>query len=265
MVKAVFFDIDGTLIPFGHNTFMPSTQNALIQLKKKGIKIIIASGRPWDMVDTLDDLCVPFDGYILLNGQLILDQGKIIKATTIPVERLKKAYDYLLENDIDTIFASRYDTCHILEREYMEGNFDIKYYDKSRMDHDPVYQIMTQIEVTDTLHHQGLMDCLVDYRGLRWNDYSEDIVHVNCSKSNGILEMLKYYQIDLSETMAFGDGANDIDMLEIAHIGVAMGNASDEVKKYANYICEKDVDDGIYKTLVKYHVIEDELNLCEKK
>ena len=266
MVQAVFFDIDGTLIPFGHDTFIDSTKNALKQLKNKGIKIIISSGRPWDMVSQLDELCVPFDGYILLNGQLCLDQGNVIRGISIPSDRLKKAYQYFRDHDIEAIFASRYDTCYVLDRPYFEAQeFNFQPYDPSRMNDDPVYQIMARIHTNEKEIHQGLMDILVDYKGVRWHDESEDIIHKDSGKSVGILEMLKYYNIDIKDTMAFGDGGNDIDMLELVNIGVAMGNARDEIKQHADYVCERDIEDGIYKTLVKYHVIEDELNLCQKK
>lgn len=56
--------------------------------------------------------------------------------------------------------------------------------------------------------------------------------------------------------MAFGDGHNDIDMLEYVHIGIAMGNANDEVKKHADDITDDIDQDGIYNALKKYHIID---------
>jgi len=69
------------------------------------------------------------------------------------------------------------------------------------------------------------------------------------NKATGIDEICKYYGIDISETMAFGDGGNDIAMLKHAGVGVAMGNASDEVKGYADMITDSVDDDGIAKIL----------------
>lgn len=67
MVKAIFFDIDGTLVSFNTHSIPESTQNALKQLREKGIKVFIATGRPKVlMMDAVGHL--PFDGFITLNG-----------------------------------------------------------------------------------------------------------------------------------------------------------------------------------------------------
>ena len=66
---------------------------------------------------------------------------------------------------------------------------------------------------------------------------------------SGIKEYLKKNNIKKSETMAFGDGENDIDMLEFVQIGIAMGNASDNVKKYADFVTDSVDEDGIEKAL----------------
>lgn len=69
-------------------------------------------------------------------------------------------------------------------------------------------------------------------------------------------KVLDFYHIKKEETMAFGDGHNDIDMLEYVHIGIAMGNANDEVKKHADDITDDIDQDGIYNALKKYHIID---------
>ena len=74
-------------------------------------------------------------------------------------------------------------------------------------------------------------------------------------KQNGILEVLKSYHISLEETMAFGDGHNDIDMLKLVNIGVAMGNAKDEVKEAADEVTDDIDHDGIYQALKRHHII----------
>lgn len=66
--------------------------------------------------------------------------------------------------------------------------------------------------------------------------------------------MLEYFKIPLKECMAFGDGGNDIAMLQHAGIGVAMGNADDDVKQYADYVTDSVDEDGIFKAL-KFHNI----------
>ena len=83
----------------------------------------------------------------------------------------------------------------------------------------------------------------------RWHPYFADCIAKGTNKATGIDEICKYYGIDILETMAFGDGGNDIAMLKHAGVGVAMGNASDEVKACADMVTDSVDDDGIAKIL----------------
>ena len=93
MIKAVFFDIDGTLVSFNTHKIPKSVFEALKLLKKNGIKIFIATGRGKDGLYVLEDL--EFDGYITLNGQYCYNRDGIIYENTIVKEDLKALIDYL--------------------------------------------------------------------------------------------------------------------------------------------------------------------------
>lgn len=67
--------------------------------------------------------------------------------------------------------------------------------------------------------------------------------------------MLQHYHIHQDETMAFGDGQNDIDMFQFVELAIAMGNASDEVKQYANDVTDDIDEDGIMNALIQYKII----------
>ena len=67
--------------------------------------------------------------------------------------------------------------------------------------------------------------------------------------------MIEYYQIDISEVMAFGDGKNDLDMVRYANIGVAMGNALDIVKEASDFVTKSVDDNGIVYALKELKVI----------
>ncbi|MNY06930.1 putative phosphatase [compost metagenome] len=76
------------------------------------------------------------------------------------------------------------------------------------------------------------------------------------SKQKGVEYFCEYFNIDIAETIAFGDGGNDISMLKFVNIGVAMGNAGDNVKEIADFITE-DVDDhGIEKALIHFGLLD---------
>ena len=83
-----------------------------------------------------------------------------------------------------------------------------------------------------------------------------DIISKNGGKSIGIKEFLKKENINIEETMAIGDSDNDIDMLKLVNIGVAMGNGNDDIKKIADYITSDINDNGIEKALQHFDLID---------
>ncbi len=89
----------------------------------------------------------------------------------------------------------------------------------------------------------------------RWHPTFVDITAKGNTKQKGMEHILEYFGMDVSETMAFGDGGNDIPMLRFAEIGVAMGNSSEEVQQHANYVTTSVDEDGIANALKHFHVI----------
>ena len=79
-----------------------------------------------------------------------------------------------------------------------------------------------------------------------WISFGADIVPVNGSKAEGIKQLVQHLSEKPEQIVAFGDGYNDIEMLQLADIGVAMGNASDAVKAHADFITKPIDEDGIY-------------------
>ena len=102
---------------------------------------------------------------------------------------------------------------------------------------------------------QEVMGQLPGLTATRWCDVFADVNVAGVDKAVGVCSFVKHLGIDISEAIAFGDGGNDIPMLRAAGIGVAMGNASDEVKKHANYITASVDDDGLYKAFKHFELI----------
>ena len=104
-------------------------------------------------------------------------------------------------------------------------------------------------------HEERIMSVLPHCEATRWNPLFADVVPRGSSKAVGIDKIIEYYGISLHETMAFGDGGNDMAMLCHAGIGVAMGNAGDEVKEAADYVTDSVDDDGVMNALRHFDVI----------
>ena len=93
------------------------------------------------------------------------------------------------------------------------------------------------------------------FRFIRWHEYSTDVLPSGGSKAEGIKILMDRVGFQLDEVYAFGDGLNDIEMLQAVGHGVAMGNASQIVKKQADYITKDVADEGIYYGLKQLKLI----------
>ena len=89
-----------------------------------------------------------------------------------------------------------------------------------------------------------------------WWDKAADIIPLNCGKGNAVNAVLNYYGLSKDEAIAFGDGRNDIEMLEAVGTGVAMGNAIDEVKARADVVCKSVEEDGVYHYCLEKKLIK---------
>lgn len=93
------------------------------------------------------------------------------------------------------------------------------------------------------------------YTFRRWHPYVVNVLETDVSKSQAIVKVLEYFKINPSEAMAFGDGDNDIDMLETVGVGVAMENGSQRLKEIADFVTKKSDEDGVEFALRHYNLI----------
>jgi len=100
-----------------------------------------------------------------------------------------------------------------------------------------------------------IMPFLAECVASRWVETFMDINLRGVDKSVGISKVMEYYGLSLREAMAFGDGGNDVPMVRDAGIGVAMGNACEELKAVADYVTLSVDDDGIEAALQHYGLI----------
>ena len=115
------------------------------------------------------------------------------------------------------------------------------------------YQLTPFIDIEE---EQLLLPSIPNCEMGRWHPAFVDVTAKGNTKQRGIDEIIRHFGIRLEETMAFGDGGNDISMLRHAGIGVAMGNAKDDVKAAAGYVTTSVDDNGIANALKQYGIIE---------
>lgn len=256
MIKAAFFDVDGTLLSHKTKQVPPSARDAIAKLRAAGIQCVVATGRQIREMQKLPVNDIPFDGYITLNGQLILDKNREVLHGT-PLRG--KALDYLLK-----LFRENVIPALLVEVEDVYLNFEderVRIVQEAISSAVPplgtysgndIYQVCAYLAEGDEKVLAPIADeCVMT----RWNLGGMDIIAKGGGKVTGIKQYLQTNGILPEETIAFGDGENDMDMLQFAGIGVAMGNAWENVKQCADYVTADIDDDGIEKALKHFGMI----------
>ncbi len=260
MIKALFFDIDGTLVSFKTHTIPQSTIDALIKAKEKGVKIFISTGRPLPFINNLQDINNLIDGYMTTNGGFCFIGDKVVSQTPIPKEDVYKIIEFARIMDFSCVVVGEKDIAIYNYKEIVDEIFhrmlNVDYDFSKNSIEDVLQQNILQITpfITQT-QEEEIMPILKGCFSARWYPLFTDITASNVNKGNALIEMANYENIDIDETMALGDGGNDISIVQKAGVGVAMGNAGEELKKFANFITSSVDEDGVMKALKHYNVI----------
>lgn len=260
MIKAIFFDIDGTLLSFKTHSVPQSAIDAINEVKRKGIKVILATGRLLKQIKNLEG--IEFDGFITVNGSYcVTTEGEVIGKRVIPRKELESLLSYqdnIMEFSFafmlqDGIYVNRVDDNVKLISDLVKLPI-APVSDLHKMIDDEIFQL--NLFVDKAMEEKIMEEALVSCESSRWHPVFADVNVKGINKSVGIDEFLRYYNIEKSETMAFGDGGNDIEMLKHVGIGIAMGNAGDDVKAVADYVAESVDDDGVANTLRHFGLIK---------
>ncbi len=256
--KIIFFDIDGTLLKYETMTLSEKMFETLKRLQAKGIKICIATGRSPSTLPKFEG--IEFDAFLTFNGSYCYTKdGDEIFSNPIPRERVKLllANAERIEKPVSIAVKSRlaangsspdleaYYTFASLKLEIAEDFDEV-------VENDDVYQVMLACSKDE---HAKMIEGINGVKITGWWEKAIDLIPADGGKGRGIEEMLAYYGFDKSESMAFGDGGNDIEMLQAVGVGVAMGNAKDEVKAIADDVCGDVAEDGIYHYCVEHGLI----------
>lgn len=257
MIKAVFLDIDGTMVSFKTHCVPDNTKRALREARDKGVKIFVATGRHSSDINNLDDL--EFDGYITLNGAICKVGNEVVFKKHIPHEDVAAFIRY--EEEVEPI------SCFFVEENRVSANMEDKRTERMmELVHFTPRPIVPSREFLNkeifqltaffSIEQEGeIMKHLPGCVATRWYPTFADLVAYGVDKSVGLDKIGAYFGYHKDEMMAIGDGGNDISMLKHAGIGIAMGNANEEVKQAANYVTTSVDDDGVGNALRHFGVI----------
>lgn len=266
--KMIALDLDGTLNN-DQKVITQKTKDALIEVQKQGIVVVLASGRPTPgMKRESDELELEkYHGLLLsYNGGRIVDvtTKQVIYEKSLPkvtaVKFLKHLEDFKVTPIVDD--SNHYYTTDrkefMIEFESKLNNMGIKIVDNvaDDLDFSPVkiliaapneYLMPISDEITKPFRHELSF--------IHSSPVYLEATMKGINKASSLQNICDYLHIKPEEIMAFGDAQNDISMLEFAGLGVAMGNAMDSVKEIADEVTLSNNEDGIAFTLEKYFKI----------
>ena len=267
-IKLIALDLDGTTLT--RNGLTRRTKETLEEAIRRGIHVVIATGRPYVAlpqevleIKGLEYIAISNGGHVVdpecnfiysncASKDAMLEVREIMKETGYPVEVFtggcayvdQRLYDDLKENG-STYMGARY---ILRTRKPVEDIYDFW------------LQHSGEIENINT-HYESL-----EVRASMWKRFEEipgitvtssqrnniELVGETTSKANALRHLTQMLSLDMDQIVAFGDSLNDLDMLQAAGISVAMGNADEELKKRADFICPTNEEEGVCYTIRKY-------------
>ena len=257
---ALFFDIDGTLVSFKTHEIPASTIQALTQAKANGSRVYIATGRPPLIITNLGAIEPLIDGYITTNGALCFVGEELVCCQPIPKQDVMTCVNDAKDKGYSLIVVGRKDVAVLDPTGDVDRIFRQMLAVKNLDQAAPLDAVLEQdiLQLTPFFpadYEPELMARMSQCVSGRWHPEFTDITANGADKGKGILAMARHEGFDPSRTMAFGDGGNDTSMILQAGIGIAMGNAIDELKVLADYVTTSVDDDGIRHALQHFEVI----------
>lgn len=267
--RMLFLDLDGTLLNDAKQ-ITPGNQKALDEALERGHGVIITTGRPLkSAMDQARKLNLDRPGcfFIAYNGAVIYDwaEQKQIFSRTLPLSTVVRVFDkanamglHIQTYDTwDVLVEPRCDDAAVRRYGSLIGmNFRVIADVRQDLKEEPVKCLAINYEEqTDLLKIQSWIrenmeqevDCFFSC-----NQYLE-VVPKGMSKGEAVKMLCRMMDVDIEDAVAVGDAANDLSMIEAAGIGVAMANATPDVKKIADYITQRDNNhDGIMEVVARF-------------
>lgn len=257
-MKIFFIDIDGTILPEGDLTVKNEVVNKISEMRNLGHKVFICTGRSY--ISALEVTSqMKFDGYILSNGQEVIIDDEVLyeeffdkKLTLKILETVRTHSDlwaYENRNGLNVLKSIGSEELVSL----IKGYGLVHCQEVEKMNTDEIFQLwafgkadqVTAIanELPEESHYY------------QWSDTSLEITPTRLGKGKGVMEVCKYYSnqgVTNITSYGVGDGLNDLPMMEVVDVKIAMGNAKDELKVLATHITDDIQNDGLIKALDKF-------------
>lgn len=270
MYKIIAVDIDGTLVKIGSKELDDVTKETLIKAQEMGIKVVVTTGRPLKgMQKIVDALKIgDYNGYAIgFNGAKIykMPSGEVVSEEGIDVDILPEIFKFARDNEINcSTYSNEYFYVENPEEKYLKFVGGIEGHTIVKRDFlkDPIdfkipkilfggdEAVIKEIEI---LAKEKFKDKLTIFRS---EPFLLELLPPNTDKGMALKKLIEILGYKREDILAFGDGYNDITMLKFAGMGVAMGNASDTVKKCADFVTLTYEENGVAYGVKKFALQE---------
>ncbi|WP_047390132.1 Cof-type HAD-IIB family hydrolase [Pisciglobus halotolerans] len=256
--KMIFFDIDGTLLDDSKQV-LPSTKAAIRELEANGHQVVIATGRNLSMARiVIEEL--ELKHYIVCNGAAGYFDHEMIYEN--PLDRYE--LDRLIQLADKNGHGLAYETPEKVRRRTEEAGarmesamrevgFGVPEYDRDFYQHHSLVQALLFYREEEKGDYENGQ--FSKFRFVRWNENGVDVLPHDGSKANTVMHFAKKKGFNREDTIAFGDGMNDEEMLTKVGTGVAMGNALESIKLRADRTTASNNEDGIALALKELELI----------
>ena len=260
MQKLICFDLDNTLLDHSNFKIPDSAMRAVSLLKEKGHIVVIATGRDMDNYYSRKYLeLIGPRARIDQNGARVIADGEVLTEHWIDKGLLRRMMDYAASHGVGL-------GCTINDEDYYVNPDRVREAETNRFGscgrqfQDPELLLSLPIRTVafiGTNQEAAAMEAAFPEVTLRVFsiDYGADVIENGFSKAEGLKTLCAHYQIPMSETLAFGDSMNDLEILKEAAVGIAMGNAREALKKAADYVTDHIAEDGIWNACVHFGLI----------
>ncbi len=260
----IVLDLDDTLLQDDH-TISPRTKQALMDAQKLGVKVVLASGRPTSaMYDIAEELELKEYGSFILsfNGAKITNcqTGEELFSSTLTPETAHRLYEISRR---ENLWIHTYIGDYIVTEagnQYTTIESDITGLEVFEVDsfvesvNEPVVKLLMmddpeKLAEAEKKLQQELND---ELSVMRSKPYFLEFTEKGVTKGTSLNHLIGQLGITREEVIAIGDSYNDLAMIEFAGLGVAMGNAPQDIKEKANYVTDTNMKDGVAKVVEEF-------------
>ncbi|MDY0074555.1 MAG: HAD-IIB family hydrolase [Acholeplasmataceae bacterium] len=250
MKTIIFFDVDNTLYNNTTGAIPEQTRKLLFELhEKKDVILGLATGRGLSKLNIIDDVISLFSYKVLVNGAYVIKDQEVIYDEPIKVNDVQEVLDIIDKTELNIGMVGLYDEAvnrmnlSVHEGMNMLRGLSPKVDPSFHLNH-KIYQLWMFAEKEDVMIKHA--KSMPKFKIYPWHQWGADFVYPHINKAFGIKKALEH-ETDY-RLICLGDGANDIQMIEMADIGIAMCNTRfTELKEKADHIAPHIMDDQLYQ------------------